>query len=141
VLSPDVFEAYERTYDSSLEDWQQDRIPLRWTSIYAVEVPLTSLLTVTLAGEIREPEEGILVVRNVMPEPAVSAEDDGVFDQDWRIEAWTENEEGLVHLEAMWRHMDAGVVDTSNETIRSLVLDAIVTSDEESEVLCANGLP
>jgi hypothetical protein len=41
----------------------------------------------------------------------------------------------------MWRHMDAGLVDTSNETIRGLVLDAIVTSDEESEVLCANGLP
>jgi hypothetical protein len=140
-LFPDVFETYERVHTSDLQAWEQDRRPLGWQADYVVSIPLTSDLSCTLLGEIREPTEGVLVARSVLQPAAVSEDDDGVFDQDWRIEAWVQQDERVLHIEALWRHMDAGVVNTDNEAIRGLVLDGIEDWDEQVQHWCAVGVP
>ncbi len=140
-LFPDVFETYERAYTGDLQAWEEDREPLTWRADYVVSIPLTSDLTCTLLGEIREPAEGVLVARSVLQPAAISEDDDGVFDQDWRMEAWVDQGHRVLHIEALWRHMDAGVVNTENEAIRGLVLDGIEDWDEQVQRWCDLGVP
>ncbi len=137
----DVFDHYDRSYSSSLEDWNENRSPLTWRSDYGFTIPLAGAADATLLGEIREPETGVISVVNLLAEPAVWEEDGHTFDEDSRLEAWVLQDEVVVHVEALWRHMDAGAYNTENDTIRELVLNGIYDWDEQMVSLCEQGLP
>lgn len=137
----DIFDHYDRTYTSSLDAWEREAVPLTWTSEYGFTIPLTGTADATLLGEIRRLDEDVLAAVNVLAEPATWDEPGHVFDEDFRLEAWVVVEETPVHVEGLWRHMDAGAYNTDNESIRGLVLNGIVDWDDQMMAWCESGLP
>jgi len=146
----DTFDEYERQYTSDAADYHARSVPtLSWTVEYSVTVPLAGSYTANLdAGARWVPSQGdtlspfgpVLVTWSTLPEPAVFDTGDGVFDQDYRVEVYYEPESGkVVHTEALWRYMEAGVVSMSNEDIQRMVLNGFADWDEQTMVLCESG--
>lgn len=136
----DIFEHYERTYTSSLDDWHADRQVLTWASDYGFHVPVAGSADATLHAEMRLLGD-VLVLVNVLAEPAVWEQEGNTFDEDFRMEAWTQVDGRLVHVEGLWRHMIAGVYNTENEAVRGLVTNALYDWDEQMVALCAQAGP
>lgn len=146
----DTFDAYERQYTSDAGDYHDRSSPtLTWTVEYSVTVPLAGSYTANLDAGARwvptlddtlSPHGPVLITWSTLPEPAVFDTGDGVFDQDYRVEVYYEPEPGkVVHTEALWRHMEAGVVSMSNESIQRMVLNGFADWDAQTDVLCAGG--
>ena len=135
----DVFNHYDREYTSSLEAWKEDREPLTWRSDYGFTVPLSGSAEATLLGEMRAPEEDMRVAVNVLAGPAVWENEGPVFDEDFRIEGWTLRDGVVVHVEGLWRHMDAGAYNTENDAVRDLVLNGLYDWDQQIVTHCEDG--
>ena len=77
-----------------------------------------------------------------LTEPATFTSGEGDFDQDYRIEVYYPPSEGrVVHVEALWRQMQAGFVDTDIDAIQDLILEAILDIDAAVGNDCVDGLP
>ncbi|MCP4918178.1 MAG: hypothetical protein GY913_14795 [Proteobacteria bacterium] len=137
----DIFDHYDRTYTTSLEEWESEAVPLTWTSDYGFSIPLTGTADATLLGEIRRLDDDVLAAVNVLAEPAVWEEEGNVFDEDFRLEAWVLVDGTPIHVEGLWRHMDAGAYNTENESIRNLVRNGIVDWDDQMMASCETGPP
>ncbi len=146
----DTFDAYERQYTSDAGDYHDRSVPtLTWTVDYSVTVPLAGSYTATLDAGARwvptlddtlSPHGPVLITWSTLPDPAVFDSGDGIFDQDYRVEVYHEPEPGkVVHTEALWRHMEAGVVSMTNESIQRMVLNGFADWDAQTDVLCAGG--
>ena len=135
----DIFEHYDRAYTSELSAWQDEAVPLTWQSDYGFAIPLSGSADATLLGEMRAPVENMRVAVNVLAGPAEWEDEGSVFDEDFRIEAWTLRDEQVVHVEGLWRHMDAGAYNTENDAVRDLVLNGLVDWDEQMMTLCEDG--
>ncbi len=148
----DTFDAYERSYTSD-EAAYSDRevLTLTWTVQYSVTVPLAGSYTADLTSGARwvpaiddtlSPFGPLLITWSTLAGPAEVDTADGVFDQDYRVEVYWEPEAGRVlHAEAIWRHMDIGVMSFESEDIQRLVLNGLVDWDAQTEVICADGGP
>ena len=142
----DIFDSYERTFSSGRAAFLDARSDaLDWEVVYGATVPIGVGYTAVLdAGARRIDSEAgwLLLTRSVLREPATFDNEDAVFDQDWRIELYWAPEPGrVVHVEGLWRHMDAGAVDTDNETVRRLILNSLADWDATTASWCAEGLP
>jgi len=146
----DTFDAYQREYTSDAAAYHDRSVPtLTWSVEYSVTVPLAGSYTATLDAGARwvpaiddtfSPHGPVLITWSTLPEPAVFDGGDGIFDQDYRVEVYYETEPGkVVHTEALWRHMEAGVVSMSNESIQRMVLNGFADWDARTEELCADG--
>ncbi len=146
----DTFDAYQREYTSDAAAYHDRSVlTLTWTVDYTVTVPLAGTYTATLDGGARwvpaiddtlSPHGPVLITWSTLPEPAVFDGGDGVFDQDYRVEVYHEPTPGkVVHTEALWRYMEAGVVSMSNESIQRMVLNGFADWDARTEELCADG--
>lgn len=142
----DLFDAYERVLRGDRDAFlarEDDR--LGWDATYAVSVPFAGPYTATLDGWARwvEGSDGpFLLTRSVLVEPATFEREGSVFDQDYRIELYYTPSPGRVrHVEALWRHMEAGAVDTDSETVRRLILNGLIDWDAQTAALCAGPLP
>lgn len=160
LYGDDEYDRYERTYDSSLEDYRSgasDR--LSWTSDLDKTVPTYPAYTETLRGGIRRVPvptdlespppwtgEDMLVTRTWIPYPAHVLDPDKAdafhFDQDYQIEAFVPWEGGdVVHLYGIWRELDGWAGDLSNEGVQQIMFNALAKWDDDTEALCAAGLP
>lgn len=146
----DTFDEYERRYTSDAGDYHDRSVPtLTWTVDYTVTVPLAGTYTATLDAGARwvptlddtlSPHGPVLITWSTLPEPAVFDGGEGVFDQDYRVEVYHEPEPGkVVHTEALWRYMEAGVVSMSNESIQRMVLNGFADWDAQTVALCQSG--
>ncbi len=147
----DSFDAYQRTYTSDEAAYSsREALTLTWTVDYTVSVPLAGTYSATLDAGARwipaidddlSPFGPVLITWSTLAEPA-EFDDDGVFDQDYRVEVYYQPDSvRVVHSEALWRHMEAGLVSMASEDIQRLVLDGFADWDETTAEICAAGGP
>jgi len=142
----DTFEDYERRHLDDVDAWLDGELAtIAWEVTYAVSIPLGSDYTADLAGGARrvgvDVERGDFVLSwGVLTEPATFDNDEDVFDQDYRIELFYAPVAGtVVHAEALWRHMEAGFVDTDDDVMQDLILDGILDWDATTAEWCETG--
>jgi hypothetical protein len=148
----DTFDDYVRTYTSDEQAYSSREVAtLTWDVEYSVTVPLAGSYTAKLNSGARwvaelpedlSPFGPLLITWSTLAEPAEVDTEDGVFDQDYRVEVYYEPEAGRVlHAEAIWRHMEIGVMSFESEDIQRLVLNGLADWDDETEAICADGGP
>lgn len=148
----DSFDAYERTYTSDEAAYSSREVStLTWTVEYTVTVTLAGTYSATLRSGARwvpalnddlSPFGPVLITWSTLAEPGEFEGGDGVFDQDYRVEVYYQPDAGrVIHSEAIWRHMDAGLVTMESEDIRRLVLDGLADWDDQTDVICEAGGP
>lgn len=150
ALYPGTYEAYERTYTSSIEDYASGAASsVDWQVAYTGKYLGSSYDTVTMGGLRRLPDLGeeasphgeVVLQRTYMPEPAQWESGDKVFDQDYQLEVYVETGAGtLLHLYGMWRHAEYGAgLSTDDEGVQRLILNALADWDEQTEAHCLAG--
>ncbi len=149
----DGFDAYERVFDGDWEAWlDREFTQLDWEVTYSVSIPIDLVYVAHLSGGVRwvpaledsedSPFGPFFLLWAYLTEPATFTSGEGDFDQDYRIEVYYQPTEGrVVHVEALWRQMQAGLVDTDSEVIQDLILDAILDIDAGVGGYCVDGLP
>jgi len=143
----DVFDDYERQYTTDLDAYLDRETPrLLWEVTYTTTIPLAGPYTADLAGGVwRIPDSpfgDFLLTRSVLVEPAVFERSDGVFDQDYRIELYYGPRDGtVIHVEALWRHMHAGLANTDSESVQRFILNSLEDWDDQTADWCENGIP
>ena len=148
----DSFDEYQRAYTSDAGAYsRREVLTLTWTVEYTVTVPLAGTYSATLNSGARwvpavtdnlSPFGPVLLTWSTLAEPGEFEDEDGVFDQDYRVEVYYQPDAGRVlHSEAIWRHMDAGLVDMESENIQRLVLDGLADWDDRTDEICEAGGP
>ncbi len=145
---PGTYSSYERSYTSSLEDYEQrESAFLSWEVEYGASV-MGSAYTAPVHGAIRylpeldgelTPWGPMLVTRSYMPGPAVFEEDSNqAFTQDYQLELYLERAPGeILHAYAMWRWVDFATWGTiEDEGIQRVVLNALADWDDDTQALC-----
>jgi len=144
----DIYNAYERTWTDSGGAFRGGTSDgLDWDITYSADVLITPYDAVAEGGIRRFETEDwgdVLLVRRWMLEPAVFAEGSSyAFSQDYTVRTFWERAPGeVVHLYGMWRQADFGEGLTSNdEYLQRIQLNGLAGLDEDTERLCAAGLP
>jgi len=143
----DVFDNYERRYTTDLEAYlERETATLSWEVTYTTTIPLAGPYTADLAGGVRRipdaPFGDFFLTRSVLVEPAAFERSDGVFDQDYRIELYYAPRSGtVIHVEALWRNMHAGLANTDSEAVQRFILNSLEDWDDQTAHWCENGMP
>lgn len=153
VLYPDVYDAYARAYTTDLGAYTGREVSvLSWTTDYTATLLGTSY-DAHLLGDLRyvpdlgaeeNPFGAFLLARVVMPEPATFEDgSDQSMDQDFQVEVFWERPGGIVaHAYGIWRQaVYAGGLDMASDGVQRLTLDNMSDWDDQTEVLCAAGIP
>lgn len=159
-LYPGNYDEYDRTYTSSIDDFQSgasDRV--EWTVDLTKTVFGYPQYFETLEGGVRrvpvptdleDPPawsgEDMLVARTYIPFPAHVVDPDKAdafrFDQDYQIEAYIPWEGGdVVHLYGLWRQLDGALGKLDNKGVQQVMFSSLASWDDDTAELCANGLP
>jgi len=88
-----------------------------------------------------EDERQVLLVRNVMPEPAEESINTGGYEQSYHIEAhvpWDGG--GVLHLYGLWNYGYLEGIDDDIAFWPNQYIDGLVDLDDEIAVLCEEGL-
>lgn len=156
----DQDELYEGVYHSYGRDFSVDRDAwltgdpdrLEYVLTYESDV-LGSTYTASSNGTIRRVEDvdpelnplgTFLVQRSVMPEPGSFEEGSNkTMDQDYQLEIYWSSKKGrILHAYAMWRQADWGSgFDSDNATAQRILLNNLVSWDQDTADLCAEGRP
>lgn len=149
-LYPGTYEAYQRTYTSSLDDYVAGTAAfLDWEVEYTGKYLGSEYDALTHGGlrrvaridEQASPHGDVIVQRTYMPVPAEWESGSKVFDQDYQLEVYVEAGGGTVlHLYGMWRHAEYGAgLTTDDEGVQRLILNALAAWDETTEQHCLDG--
>ncbi len=146
-----VYDSYERSYTSSLEDYLARNTDfLSWEVDYSASI-LGSSYDAHIVGGLRylpADEESshlpAIMSRVYMPRPA--AFEDGSsksMDQDYQIEIFWERSPGdLLHAYGLWRQGDYGSgFTTDDEIVQRIMLGNMSDWDDNTEDLCGESLP
>jgi len=148
----DILDEYERRFDGDRQAFLDGETDvLSWDVTYKASTLFASQYTAELRGGMRRVSAtglgqsafgDFVLSRTALVEPATFEDDDGVFDQDRRVELWYLADSGqMIHVEALWRHMEAGVVNTGSDAIQDLIIDGLQDWAADTEQWCADGLP
>ena len=144
-LYPD-YENYKRDYLTDIDAYtsgETDRVS--WTTSYTAGNILTGDYDSTVLGSLRkvEGEDGtFLIARAWIPAPADFVKEGPVFDQDFQLELFYDAGDHLVHAYPLWRHLDIGSgLSTDDAGFQSTLLNELVAYDQDTEQLCADGVP
>ena len=142
-----TYDTYERTYTSSLEDYNARTIPtLSFDQSLSILGVLTPDMYKTGKGDLRwvpavdeetSPYGAILLSRNYLTEP-VTLSADGLFELDYHLEVLVEVNSGeIMHLHTNWAYLDLGGSLTSdNETMQVLALGGLEELEQDVEEAC-----
>ena len=149
ALFPDTYVDYDRTFDSDAEcfdDGSCDQLDYHSTNTttLALDIPMTYEMYTRLkryrGGGTAGGDDEVLLVRNVMPEPAVEEVDDAGYEQSYHIEAhvpWGDGE--TLHLYALWNHGYIENTDPDAPFWPEQYLTGLLELDEDLDELCASG--
>ncbi len=148
-LYPGIYDDYQRTYTSSLDDYADRLSPtLTWDFWYVGSYLGTSYEASPVGGIRHVPgndddSDPVVLARTWMPDPAVFDGGNKSYEQDYQVEVYADAGGGqLLHLYGIWREADYGTGFTSeNEGVQRLLLNALADWDERTEELCRDGLP
>lgn len=153
VLYDGVYDSYDRAYTSDLDAFSSREEPfLGWEVDYTASLLGASYDSHLLGGlrylpELdaeRSPWGPALVSRVFIPRPAEFAEGSNKsMDQDYQIEVFWEREPGTIaHVYGMWRQADYGNgLTLEDTTVQRILLNNLSDWDDNTERLCAEGLP
>ncbi len=139
-----TYDDYERVYTSDFEAWDADATEwLTWDTSIAAEVVFSSY-TSELSADIRQIETELgpaYASRAWFTEPA-EFDGNNTWTQDFQLELFYERAPGeIVHLYAMWRELDVAGFSSENSGVQRQVLNGLKDWDDETEAICAEGLP
>jgi len=148
----DHFDSYARSYTSDRAAYfDRTASRLTWDVAYSVTIPFAGRYDAETLGEARRVDDlgaastpfgPFVIFRSALAAPATFDSDGNVFDQDRRIQLlYTPADGRLTHIEALWRHMEAGAVDTGSEVIRSLIVSGLHDWEDEAAAWCGEDLP
>jgi hypothetical protein len=143
----DVFDDYERHYTTDLDAYlERQSATLLWEVTYTTSIPLAGPYTAELDAGVRRIEDSplgdFLLTRSVLVEPAEFDDPGPVFDQDYRIELYYAPRSGtVIHVEALWRNMHAGLANTDSEAVQRFILNSLEDWDDQTAQWCEDGLP
>jgi hypothetical protein len=151
VLYPGVYDSYQRNYINSREDFiSGSSHRLNWTLEYeatllgsSYSATLLSLLRrVPSLDEEQSPFGEFLVWRAYLTGPANFGDSAKSLNQDYQIDIYYPDEDTLIHAYAIWREAFYGAgFSTEDEAVQRITLNNLIDWDEETERLCAEGLP
>jgi len=149
ALFPDTYVDYDRTFDSDPEcfdDGTCDQLDYHSTNTttLALDIPMTYEMYTRLkrysAAGTADVGDEVLLVRNVMPEPAVEEVDDAGYEQSYHIEAhvpWSDTQ--TLHLYALWNHGYIEDTDPDAPFWPEQYVIGLLELDENLGNLCASG--
>jgi len=151
ILYPGVYESYQRNYTNSREDFVSGSSNrLNWTLEYEARLlgssytaSLLSLLRrVPSLDEEQSPFGEFLVWQAYLTEPADFGDSGKSLDQDYQIDIYYPYNNTIIHAYAIWREAFYGAgFSTEDEAVQRITLNNLIDWDEETERLCAEGLP
>lgn len=165
-LYPD-YEIYNREYTSDIEAYKaRTADTITWTTTYTAQNALSGRYESVLNGSMRRidasdaevleagealAEDGeeapspvgvILLARAWITQPAVFEREDTVFDQDFQMEIFYQSGDRLLHVYPLWRHLEINdVLNMDSEGFQATLLNELERYDEDTEKLCADGIP
>jgi hypothetical protein len=147
-----AYDAYTRRYTTDFGAWERgERDDVAW------EVDLTASgfglgsYDERLLGGVRRlpipddvvgdfPMRELLVARTWIPYPARGSQID--FRQDYQLEIYVPWGEGeILHLYGLWRELTTGFGSFADGVVQTVTLSNLVSWDETTERLCAEGRP
>lgn len=147
ALYDGVYSAYERTFDTPLEDWLAGDDPRVDYDIAYTASMLGAEYEARSRGALRRIEgtslDGVVVQRSYMPEPgAFAGETNKSMNQDYQLELYWTAGGHVVHAYGMWREADfGGGFDMEGESGQRILLNNLLDWDDDTAALCAEGRP
>lgn len=144
-LYTENYTSYERTYTSSLDDFEAGLPHLTWDTSYGATIPLTGSYEADIHGGLHRAaavEDGPgYVSTTVMPEPAEPDPATITFDSDFQVEVYYPHDGGMVHYFGMWRHIDLGNgLSTDDDGMIALIVGGLHDWDDTTSQICADGV-
>lgn len=139
-----TYRGYERVYTSDDEAFRNGTVDtITWDTTIEAQVVLANY-TSELSGIVRRVDTELgpaHVLRAWFKEPA-QFENNTTWTQDYQLELYYERSPGeIVHLYAMWRELDMAGFTSENSNVQRQVLNGLRDWDDETEAICAAGLP
>ena len=134
------YDSYDRTYMSSLEDYNARILStLTYEFSYGIEGVLTPDISKTGIGALRWVPGPILLSRTYLTEPA-EISGDAYSNLDYSLEVMVETSTGeILHLHANWVQIDlGGGLDSENETMQGIGLSGIEALEDDIADACAD---
>jgi hypothetical protein len=150
---PEVYDTYERTYTTSLDDYKARTSPFLHWDMYYEATPMPSArygahskgsLRYVGADDSVELTHGPAVIQRIyMPQPAEYFDTDAnEYLFDFQLELYYEPTPGrIAHFDPVWRHMAFNGVGASTDDnwIIDTILDGLRDWDLRTQELCAQG--
>jgi hypothetical protein len=151
VLYPGIYESYQRNYSNSHADFLSGSTNrLNWTLEYEASLlgsrykaSVLSLLrrVPTLDAE-QSPFGEFLVWQAYLSAPADFGDSGKSLNQDYQIDIYFPRDNTIIHAYGIWREAFYGAgFSTEDEAVQRITLNNLIDWDEETERLCAEGLP
>jgi hypothetical protein len=143
ALYPELYQTYARTDAGERAAWLAGDVATLEGSIdYSA-----SILGSTYEGhtdtKLRRLATDVYLTRSFAPEPAVFEEADKSLEQDYQLDVyWSDDGVTTLHVSSLWRQADWGLGVTSEDALMQRhLLDSMARLDEETERICAEGVP
>ncbi len=148
-IYPGSYDKYDRTYQTSIEDFIGGSTPtVVWKAAYTVSL-LGRTYEAKLTGGARRIAGAapggttMLVSRTVLDEPArFISGSDAEFNQDYQLEAFYEIAPSkVVHYYALWREFRVGSLTSSDNLYINVILGNLVDFDVRTSKVCRDNAP
>jgi len=153
-LFPNTYTAYEREFDSDPDCFDDETCDqLDYHSTNTTELALGIEMTYDMVTRLKrfryadadsqdtaDAGAQVVLVRNVMPEPATEDIEDAGYEQSYHIEAhlpWGSSQ--TLHLYGLWNYGYLEGIDEDVEFWGNEYLDGLLELDDEIEELCTEG--
>jgi hypothetical protein len=148
-LFPATYTDYEREFDSDPDCFDDETCDqLDYHSTNTTELALSIEMTYDMHTRLKRfryadagaADTQVVLVRNVMPEPAVEDIEDAGYEQSYHIEAhlpWGSSQ--TLHLYGLWNYGYLEGIDEDVEFWGNEYLNGLLELDDDLEALCAEG--
>jgi hypothetical protein len=151
----DAYDAYERAYTSSIEDFEAGASTITWEAEATASNLATGSYNELLLGGLRRvpmPEldgehpladvltdPSFLLARTWIPFPADTERDGVSFEQDYQLELYLPwGDTKMLHLYGMWRELAiSGIGDMEGDGLARITLNNLASWDDTTEQLCS----
>ncbi len=147
LTNPEQGEVYPGNYTSYQRDFTTDFDAfiagdtdiLTWDTTYGVDIVVGAYDTFVHGGAFRLDVDGEVgfATRTWAPNPATTESPDLALDQDYQIEVYFPNDEGMVHVYGMWRQFQLDEATTQdNPDLGNVILSGMKGYFDDTSVYC-----
>lgn len=142
LLFPDHYETYHRTWGNDPSCWEDGCDAVDWVSDVVEEVSggiatLTYRFVVRMRQSREDGDPSVLLLRTVLPEPAVVDTSAATFEQSYHAEVFVPYGEGTLHLYALWNAISLLGGDTDGSFWSNQYVEGLADYEAELVGACA----